>query len=224
MAFITISREFGSLGTTISQNVAQSLNYAYIDRTIFEKVLEQYGIVSFHKFYSSPHSFWDRLEAGNKEIMGLFNNTILALSKLDNTVFVGRAGFVLLHDYENVFHVLIKAPFEKRVSNVMESLRLTNREEAATLVMQHDYARSSFIKTFYKADQNDAGWFDLVIDTDSIPADVAEKWIAEAVGYVEKKKVAPEKSTLSIEADRILQMTISDVIKAAEIRKAEMNP
>lgn len=221
MAFITISREFGSLGTTISQNVARSLQYSYIDRTIFEKVLEKYGLVSFQDFYSSPHSFWDHLESGNKSLMNLFNKTILTIAKIDNTVFVGRAGFVLLHDYENVFHVLIKAPFEKRVSNVMESLHIDSRDKASSLVMQNDHARSSFIKTFYKADQNDAGWFDLVIDTDCITADAAERWIVEAAGLMAQKQIRPEKNSLTIQTDSILQMTVEDVIKEEEARKRE---
>ena len=159
--------------------------------------------------------------AGNTEIMQFFNKTILAISKMDNTVLVGRAGFVLLHDYENVFHVLIKAPFEKRVDNVMESKHIEDRAAAAALVMQNDHARSSFISTFYKANQNDAGWFDLVIDTDCIPADAAERWIVEAAGLMEKKHVTPEKSTLTLETDNILQMTIKEVIQEENNRKLE---
>ena len=212
MAFITISREFGSLGTTIGQDIAKSLNYTFIDKTVFEKVLERYGVLAFHENYASPHDFWERLTDGNKDVTALFNKTILEFSRVNNAVFLGRAGFVLLHEYKNVLHVMIKAPFEKRVSNIMESMHISDREAAAEMVMKNDHARISYIKSFYKANPNDAAWFDLVIDTACIPPSTAGKWIAEAAGILGGKKIDPEKSTLSIESDEIMQKVVSDIL------------
>jgi len=214
MTFVTVSREFGSFGTTISRHVAQALHYDYIDKKTVEKVLDQYGLVTFHEFYASTHSFWEALHEGNKNIISVFNNTVLEFSK-NNAVFVGRAGFVLLRDYENVFHVFIKAPFETRVSHIMETMKLSNRETAEDLVLRHDKARESYLKTFYKAKPGDAAPFSLVIDTSRVPAAMAEKWIVEAVRLLEHKEIDPQKSTLTITSDVVLQNTIAKVLHPA---------
>ena len=212
MAIITISREFGSFGTTISQHAAQALDYAYIDKAVMEKVLDQYGLITFHRFYDSSHSFWDRLADGNKQIIDVFNKTALAFSRNNRAVFVGRAGFVLMRGYENVLNVLIRSPFEQRVTNVMETLQIADREEAAALVLQHDNARESYLNTFYKANSNDAASFHLVIDTSLIPPQTAEKWIVEAAKLVEQRKIDPQKSTESIVSDTVLQGTVDKVL------------
>lgn len=45
MAVITISREFGSKGSEISQSVANTLGYAYVDKESIEKVMAQFGLI-----------------------------------------------------------------------------------------------------------------------------------------------------------------------------------
>lgn len=210
MAFVTVSREFGSSGTTISRHAARSLDYAYVDKKTVEKVLAQYGLVTFQEFYDSTHSFWDLLQEGNRDFITVLNHTVQEVSK-HNAVFVGRAGFALLQGYENVFHVLIKAPFAFRVDTVMQKMEISDRGMAEALVRQHDRARESFLKTFYKANPNDASPFSLVIDTSCVPVPTAEKWIAEAVRLLEKKDINPLKSTMSIPSDPVLKESINAV-------------
>lgn len=212
MAFITVSREFGSFGTTISQHAAQALGYDYIDKTVLEKVLAQYGLVTFHKFYDSPHGFWERLEDGNQDIIAVFNSAVLECSKANRAVFVGRAGFALLRGYENVFHVLIKAPFENRVANTMETMHIADRAQAEELVRRHDTTRDSYLRTFYNASAGDAGSFSLVADTGSIPPETVEKWIVEAAKLLEQKQIDPAKSTRFLQSDVVMQKTVAAVL------------
>jgi cytidylate kinase len=212
MAFITVSREFGSFGTTISQRAAQALQYDYIDKAVLEKVLDQYGLVTFHKFYDSPHSFWERLEDGNQEIIEVFNSAVLECAKADHAVFVGRAGFALLRGYDNVFHVLIKAPFDTRVANTMQTMRIADRAQAEELVRRHDISRESYLRTFYNASASDAGPFSLVADTSLIPPETAEQWIVEAARLLEQREIDPAKSTRSIRSDVVMQKTVGAVL------------
>ncbi len=212
MAFITVSREFGSFGTTISQHAAQALQYDYIDKAVLEKVLDQYGLITFHKFYDSPHSFWERLEEGNQNIIDVFNSAVLECSKADHAVFVGRAGFALLRGYENVLHVLIKAPFENRVANTMETMHIADRAQAEELVRRHDVTRESYLRIFYSASASDAGSFSLVADTGRIPPETVEKWIVEAARLLEQKEIDPAKSTRSIQSDVVMQKTVGAVL------------
>ena len=217
MAVITISREFGSDGDSISEKVAQSLNYACIDKAIMEKVLVQYGLVTFKKVYNSDQSIWDRFDQGKTEMVMMLNQTIQAFARLDNSVIVGRGGFIVLRDFENVLNVCITAPFESRVNNTMKARGMKVRQEAEALVRQKDHVMRSFLQTFYNVKHMDADWFDLSINTDQIPPDVACKWIMEAAGLLSKKTIDPKSSTASIEINTVLENTVAEI--TAKLRK-----
>jgi cytidylate kinase len=172
MAIITVSREFGSKGSEVSQLIAQRLGYAYVDKETIEKVMRQYGLISFDRFYDAPHTIWEGFSEDNQSIVTMFSKTVHEFSKIDKTVLVGRAGFILLSGYENVLHVLIRAPFEQRVSNIMQSMNI-DREEAKGLVLQRDQSRRNFVQKFYRADTNNAEWFNIALDTSCIPPETA---------------------------------------------------
>ena len=205
MAIITISREFGSKGSEVSQLVAKSLGYNYVDKATIEKVMIQYGLISFDRFYDAQYTIWDRFIENNQEIISMFSKTVHEFSKNDKTVLVGRAGFILLTGFENVLHVLIRAPFEERVQNTMQSLNITDREQAKELVLRNDQSRRTFVQTFYRADTNNTDWFNMVLDTSCVPPETAAKWIADTAKLLDKKDKSPEKTTLALESDEVLK-------------------
>lgn len=216
MAVITISREFGSDGDKISESIAQSLHYAFVDKAVLEKVLLQYGMVTFKNVYDSDRSIWDRFDESKTEMVMMLNQTIQAFARQDNTVIVGRGGFIVLRDYENVLNVCITAPFESRVSNVMRARGIRFREEAEAIVRQNDHVRSSFLQTFYNIKHLEAGWFDLTLNTAQIPADTAARWIIEAAELLDRKTIDPKASAASIEINSVLEKTVEEV--AAKLR------
>ncbi len=212
MAIITISREFGSKGSEVSQLVAKELAYVYVDKKTIESVMNQYGLISFERFYDEQHTIWDSFDGDSREIISMFSKTVQEFSKNDNTVIVGRAGFILLTGYENVLHVLIRAPFEQRVQNTMQSLNMTDRKQAADLVMRNDQSRRTFVQSFYRADTNQTDWFNIVIDTSCVSPEMATKWIADAAKQLDKKEKNPKKTTLAIESDVVLQGVVEKQI------------
>ena len=56
MTTITISREFGSEGVKIAQQVAKTLDYSLVDKRILEGVFRRYGLTKFGDLYSSAPS------------------------------------------------------------------------------------------------------------------------------------------------------------------------
>ncbi len=216
MAIITISREFGSKGSEVSQLVAKSLGYAYVDKETIEKVMIQYGLISFDRFYDAQHTVWGRFDENNQEIITMFSKTVYEFSKIDKTVLVGRAGFILLTGYENVLHVLIRAPFEERVSNIMQAMNIGERERAKEIVLKSDQSRRTFVQTFYRADTHNTDWFNIVLDTSCIPSATAAEWIAEAAETLDKKQKHPDKTTMAIESDEVLRDVVVKQIAAAQ--------
>ena len=214
MAVITISREFGSDGDLISKKVAQALGYSLFNKESIEKVLVQYGLVDFSSVYSSDQSVWDRFDKDRTEIVRMLNSTIEAFAKLDNNVIVGRGGFIVLHGFGNVLNVCIVASFDKRVSNIMRSHNISDRAKAEELVRQNDNIRKSFLQSYYTVKQTEARGFNVTIDTDIIPVDVASRWIIEAAQLLSQKEVDPKSHTSSIKVDPVLAVAV-DVITAA---------
>ena len=216
MAVITISREFGSDGDLISKKVAQSLGYSLFNKISIEKVLVQYGMVDFSSVYSSDQSIWDRFDKDRAEIVRMLNSTIEAFAKLDSNVIVGRGGFIVLHGYDNVLNVCIVASFDKRVSNIMRLQNISDRAAAEELVRQNDNVRKSFLQSYYSVKQTEPSGFNMTIDTDMIPVDVASKWIVEAAELLSKKEIDPKACTTSIEIDPVLANAVAVVAAAME--------
>lgn len=217
MTVITISREFGSDGNLISEKVAQSLKYLLFNKDTIERILVQYGMVTFNDVYNSDQSIWDRFDLGKTAMVRMLDRTIQAFAKLDNCVIVGRGGFVVLNGFDNVLNVCIEAPFEKRVSNVMKAKDIKVREDAEAIVRQNDNVRKSFLQTYYNVKHTDTNWFSLTINTDQIPTDVASKWIIEAAELLGKKEIDPKLSTSSIEVDPVLATAVAEL--AATLKK-----
>ncbi len=214
MAVITISREFGSDGDLISEKVAQSLGYSLINKEIIEKVLVQYGLVAFNKVYNSEQSIWDRFDTDKTEMVRMLNHTIRAFAKFDNSVIVGRGGFIVLNGFENVLNVCIVSPFDRRVSNIMKVKGIQTREEAEALIKQSDNVRKGFLQTYYNVKHTETDLFSLTIDSGKVPADVAARWIVEAAELLAHKEIDAKVSTVSLEVDPVLENAAAEVAAA----------
>ena len=63
MTAITVSRDYGSDGDIIAQQVAQTLGYHLVDLKFIGTILAQYGYVEFDKEYRNLPTFWERFDA-----------------------------------------------------------------------------------------------------------------------------------------------------------------
>ena len=212
MAVITISREVGSSGTEICRRITKSLNYAFVDKTTIGQVLKQYGLLKFHEVYEKEPSIWSQFDAEDKQHIMMLNRTILAFAKQDNTVLLGRGGFVLLRHYPNVLNIRIQAPFTYRVQHIMKKEAIHDTAEAEDFVRERDQIRRSFLQTFYDVKWEDTTMLNLVLDTSRIPLDMAVNWILEAARALEAKDLNPEDTTQSIEVDDVLARTVAQIM------------
>jgi len=213
MAIITMSRELGTGGGLISQMVVNSINYHLVDKETIGKVLSQFGLLSFNKVYNSTHNVWSLFDSDYRELVKQLNKTILAFAKLDNTVIIGRGGFVVLKDYQNVLNVLLRAPLEHRIRNAMQTEQISDIREAEKIVRHSDEVRESFLQTFYNVNANSAQFFSLVIDTSRVPLHMAARWIMEAAQEIDRQKIPPERSSLKADIDPVLLRTVREVLE-----------
>jgi cytidylate kinase len=132
-----------------------------------------------------------RLESGDTQeyvprldYLDLITSVILEQASQGQAMFVGRGGQMILRRRPGVLHVQVIAKFETRVYNVIQREGVKWRE-AANRVRLADEQRAGYMRRFYNVDWLDASLYDLVINTDQIPCEVAVQLIISAARAVE---------------------------------------
>jgi cytidylate kinase len=118
------------------------------------------------------------------DYLDLVTSIILESAAQGQAMIVGRGGQLILRGRTGVLHVQVIARFETRVYNIIKREDVKWRE-AAHRVRFADEQRSGYMRRFYNVDWLDSSLYDLVINTDRIPVDVAVEMIVQAARAVE---------------------------------------
>lgn len=122
--------------------------------------------------------------APRSDYLDLLTSIILEYAAQGQAMIVGRGGQMILRGQRGVLHVQVIARFETRVYNIIQREGVKWRE-AAHRVRLADEQRSGYMRRFYNVDWLDSKLYDLVINTDQIPAEVAAEMIIQAAQAVE---------------------------------------
>jgi cytidylate kinase len=213
MTVITISRELGSGGLDIAQQVAKTLGYEFVDKRTADGIFRQYGLTKFDDLYSSAPSFLDLINADNLLLVSMANEILEAVAKRGNVVILGRAGFAVLADYADVLHVRLQAPFSERVQRVMIREGLTDLQAAEERVTEDDSVHRKYVQRFYNKQWDEPSNFALILDTGSLSSDMAVQRIVEAAKALEQKPPGMDAlTTAKIEVDPVLADAVAKVI------------
>jgi len=205
MPVVTIRGLTGSGASEIGRQVAKALGGDYVDREIIAQVAEvlkrpEEQVEAKEKI--APGVFdrivtpLRRVLSGSGEIESAYSRAwkdpiddaeylraleavIRDLALDQNIVIVGRGSQHILRNHRSALHVLVIAPFEDRLSRVMERLHM-GREEAARHIDETDSSRRAFIMRFFKREIEDPQLYDLVINTKYIGYDAASRIIVSA--------------------------------------------
>lgn len=187
---ITISRELGSGGAYIGQQLAQKLNMYYADHGIIAKAAEQLSAVieevasqdekteTFWKsfwLYSgvSPDAYMPTPRKFSPTSFDVFNaeaNVIKRIAKDRPSVIIGRCGFHVLRDHLNCVRIFLHGNADFRARRIQEQYHIS-KAEAEKMIAQSDKERTHYIGTFTGKKWSDAKQYDLCIDTSKIGVD-----------------------------------------------------
>ncbi len=181
MPIITISRQLGSLGTEIAQEVAIKLNYEYVDKEKIGKMMTSFGLglLEVEKFDEKKPPFWDSLSFERTHFLHAIQAVIYDFARKGQVVIVGRGGQVLLRNLPGTIHVRIFAPFDLRVKRLASSKRAN--EDAARMVREIDNDSAGYVRSFFNADWNDPSLYDLLINTENLSQTTAVQLIIDSV-------------------------------------------
>jgi cytidylate kinase len=216
MSVVTISREFGSLGSVVAEKTAQMLGYHLADKSTIEEIFRDYGLPKLEGEYDSIPGFWDRfaVERQNRRqtLFGMLNKSLCALAQYGNVVIAGRGGFAVLAGLADVLNVRIQAPLMVRIMRLVDAPSVGDPGLAEQLVHKNDQLQKSFIKSVYGVEWDAAGAFDLVIDTGKITPDLAADMIVQATRALPAAGSSGARTTADLGADKVLIAAVDDVL------------
>ena len=187
---ITISREFGSGGRFIGEEVARKLGIAYYDKNIISQIAEKSGL--------SPEYIQENAELSPKK--GLFayalagrditgksvedmvyeaqRKVILDLAKKEPCVIIGRNADYILKDRDDVLNVFIHGNMPEKIQRITD---LYNVEKQKAVKMMEDTDKRRKTNYNFYTDQNwgKASNYTLCLNSSQLGYDRCEKIIME---------------------------------------------
>jgi cytidylate kinase len=215
MSVITISRQYGSEGDRIAAQVAQTLGYHLVDKTLIGNLLAEYGLVEFDREYETIPTFWERFDAQRERqrqhMTDMLNRVIQALAQHGHTVILGRSGFAVLRSFADVLNVRVQAPMPTRIARVAAWQGLS-AAEAEALVIESDRVRDHFIRSFYEVRWDEADAFDLIVDTGKIKVEMAVAWIVQAAQALDERPATAAPLVAALTVDPVLSKAVAQTL------------
>ena len=189
---ITISREFGSGGRFIGEEVAKKLGIAYYDKNIIGQIAEKSGL--------SPEYIQENAELSPKK--GLFayafsgrditgksaedmvyeaqRNIILELAEKEPCVIIGRNADYILKDRDDVLNVFIHGDMPEKIKRIT-GLYNVKEKEAVKMMADTDKRRRTNYNFYTDQKWGKASNYTLCLNSSQLGYDRCEMIIMECV-------------------------------------------
>ena len=187
---ITISREFGSGGRFIGEEVAKKLGIAYYDKNIIGQIAEKSGLAPEYIRESaelSPkkglfaYAFAGRDITG-KSVEDLVYETqrkvILELAEKESCVIIGRNADFILKDRDDVLNVFIYGDLPEKVERICR-LYHVSEQEAVRMMTDIDKRRMTNYNFYTEQKWGKASNYTSSLNSSQLGYDRCEKIIVE---------------------------------------------
>ena len=189
---ITISREFGSGGRFIGEEIAKKLGIAYYDKNIISQIAEKSGLSPDYIQESaelSPKKGLFAYALAGRDITGRSvedmvyetqRKVILELAEKEPCVIIGRNADYILKDRDDALNVFIHGNLPEKIQRIMG---LYNVEEKEAVKMMADTDKRRMTNYNFYTDQKwgKASNYMLCLNSSQLGYDRCEALIAECV-------------------------------------------
>lgn len=185
---ITISRLPGSGANTLAKQLSEHLNMDIFDNEIVAEVaksahVRESVIATLDEQDRSILDDWigaleKKRHLWPDEYLPHLSKVVGAIAAHGHAIIVGRGAAYILPQ-EICLRLLIVAPMDIRVSNVMHAYGVT-KEEAEKQIVSTEKDRRAFIKNYFHADLTDPVNYDLTLNTAHYSVDAAVSIVREA--------------------------------------------
>ena len=192
---ITISREFGSGGRFIGEEVAKKLGIAYYDKDIIDQIAEQSGL--------SPKYIQENAELSPKKgvlayaflgrditgkslediIYELQRKIILEIAEKESCVIIGRNADFILRDRNDVTNVFIHGNIKKRIQRISKLYNIAEAD-AEKLINDTDKRRRTNYNFYTEQKWGMASNYTLSLNSSVLGYDTCQKIIMDCVKMI----------------------------------------
>ena len=180
---ITISRQFGTGGHEIGAELARRLGVKLLDKQILNEVAARINAVeeavekieARNPLWRDDFTNFYRTYMANAEYNGqeqdqtshaLFRaqaDAIRRIASEESCVIVGRCGFDIFADHPNALKIFVHSSLDCRKRRIAEKYDISEHD-AAAMVVDNDYSRELYTKTYTGREWKDATNYDISLD------------------------------------------------------------
>ena len=189
---ITISREFGSGGRFIGEEVAKKLGIAYYDKNIISQIAEKSGLSPDYIQESaelSPKKGLFAYALAGRDITGRSvedmvyetqRKVILELARKEPCVIIGRNADYILKDRDDALNVFIHGDMLEKIQRISQLYRVTE-QEAVKMMADIDKRRMTNYNFYTDQKWGKASNYTLCLNSSQLGYDRCEALITECV-------------------------------------------
>ena len=187
---ITISREFGSGGRFIGEEVAKKLGIAYYDKNIIGQIAEKSGLSQEYIQESAelaPKKGLFAYALAGRDITGRSvedmvyeaqRKVILGLAEKEPCVIIGRNADYILKDRDDVLNVFIHGDMPEKIQRISH-LHNVDEKEAVKMMADTDKRRMTNYNFYTEQKWGKASNYTLCLNSSELGYDRCEKIIME---------------------------------------------
>jgi cytidylate kinase len=113
----------------------------------------------------------------------LFKAQAEAIRKIadeESCVIIGRCGFDIFRDHPNALKIFVHSPLDCRKRRIAVKYDL-NEQDAAAMIVDNDYSRELYTKTFTGSEWQDARNYDICLDVRKFGVNGAVDFLMKAI-------------------------------------------
>ena len=198
---ITISRQFGTGGHEIGAELARRLGVKLLDKQILNEVASRMNAVEdavekiearnplwrddFTNFY---RTYMAKAEYNGQEqdqtshtLFRAQADAIRRIAAEESCVIIGRCGFDIFANHPNALKIFIHSSLDCRKRRIAVKYDISE-QDAAAMIVDNDYSRELYTKTFTGRDWKDATNYDISLDVRKFGVNGAVDFLMNVIG------------------------------------------
>lgn len=196
---VSISREYGSAGHEIAEQIAKDLGLTLYDRSILDEIANEMNVKVelLEKYDEKPKNFILSRRVGKytnsmEEILAdiQFDFIREKADSGESFVIVGRCSETVLQDHDGLITIFVTGEKQHKLEHVMTKYQL-DEKTATAKIERHDRKRRQYHNRHSDYKWGDSSAYDLCINSSCLHKDgtvkVLENYIRERVAVHEKE-------------------------------------
>lgn len=191
---ISISREYGSEGRTIAEQIVKDMGLLFYDRNMLDEIAKEKGFdpAAFAGVDEKP-----RNKLLSRRVKGYSNATEDNLAQMqfeflrkkatsgESFVVLGRCSETILKEYDSLVSIFVTGNKDCKLKHVMEKFSLSETAAAAKIA-KHDAYRRRYHNHYSDFKWGDSRNYDVCINSSRIGVEGTAKLLEEFVESVKK--------------------------------------